>query len=87
MNSLPASPAPTLAELHAAALSACQVRDDIARTLAACDTAPVDSLPDLGALTAARAAAKAQIDRYLAALADAQARPQRKPRKPRAPKA
>ena len=76
------SPAPTLAQLHAAALNACAERDAIARTLAAGDTAPVDSLPDLGALTAARAAAKAQIDRYLNALAEAQRKAPRKARPP-----
>ena len=73
---------PTLAQLHAAALNACAERDAIARTLAAGDTAPVDSLPDLGALTAARAAAKAQIDRYLDALAEAQRKAPRKARPP-----
>lgn len=73
---------PTLAQLHAAALNACAERDAIARTLAAGDTAPVDSLPDLGALTAARAAAKAQIDRYPDALAEAQRKAPRKARPP-----
>ena len=76
------SPAPTLAQLHAAALNACAERDAIARTLAAGDTAPVDSLPDLGALTAAAASAKAQIDRYLDALAEAQRKAPRKARPP-----
>ena len=76
------SPAPTLAQLHAAALHACADRDAIARTLAAGHTGPVDSLPDLGALTAARAAAKAQIDRYLDALAEAQRKAPRKARPP-----
>lgn len=77
------SPAPTLAELHAAALNACAERDTIARALAAGATGPVDSLPDLGALTAARAAAKVEIDRYLAALAEAQRKGPRKARKAR----
>jgi hypothetical protein len=45
-------------------------------------TGPVDSLPDLGALTAARATAKAQIDRYLDALAEAQRKAPRKARPP-----
>ena len=76
------SPAPTLAQRHAAALTACAERDAIARTLAAGYTGPVDSLPDLGALTAARAAAKAQIDRYLDALAEAQRKAPRKARPP-----
>ena len=76
------SPAPTLAELHAAALSACAERDTIARALAAGASAPVDSLPDLGALTAARAAAKVKIDRYLDALAEAQRKGPRKARPP-----
>jgi len=72
-------PAPTLAELHAAALNACAERDTIARTLAACDTGePVD----LGALTAARASAKAKIDLYLGALAEAQRKAPRKARPP-----
>ena len=73
---------PTLAQLHAAALNACAERDAIARTLAAGYTGPVDSLPDLGALTAARATAKAQIDRYLDALAEAQRKAPRKARPP-----
>jgi hypothetical protein len=72
-------PAPTLAELHAAALNACAERDTIARTLAASDTGePVD----LGALTAARASAKAKIDLYLEALAEAQRKAPRKARPP-----
>jgi len=73
---------PSLAELHAAALNACADRDAIARTLAAGYIGPVDSLPDLGALTAARASAKAKIDLYLEALAEAQ---RKAPRKARAP--
>ena len=73
---------PTLAQLHAAALNACAERDAIARTLAAGYTGPVDSLPDLGALTAARAVAKAQIDRFLDALAEAQRKAPRKARPP-----
>jgi len=70
---------PTLAELHAAALNACAERDTIARTLAASDTGEP---PDLGALTAARASAKAKIDLYLGALAEAQRKAPRKARPP-----
>ena len=97
MTSLPATatPAPTLAELRAAAYAAVKVREALYSAIREAGESPADISDPLALaiVNGARAAAKAQIDRYLNALASdtwaaiAEAKPARKPRKPRAPKA